>query len=71
MQKVYRGEKQIHKGHRLLTKYEKAQCQFLLEILKLSGNLLQPKVQEIQRILKLQAENGHIIFICLHHLYLA
>ena len=60
----------MHKGHKLITQNEKAQCQVLLEILKLLGNLLQPEVQEIQRSLKLEAENGHIIFICLQQVYL-
>ena len=58
MQKVYRSEKQMHEGHRLITQNEKAQCHFLLEILKQWWNLWQPEVQEIQRILKLEAENG-------------
>ena len=68
MQKVHRSEKQIHTGHRLITQNEKAQCQFRLEILKQEGNQLQPKVQEIHRIVKLEAENVHILFICLQHL---
>ena len=51
----------MHK-HKLITQNEKARSQVLHEISKLQGNMLHPEVQEIQRILKLEAEYGHIIF---------
>ena len=37
---------------------------------KWRGNLLSPEILELQRTPKLEAGNGHIIFICLQQLYL-
>ena len=46
----------MHREHKLITQNEKARCQVLLEISKQQGNLLHPEVQEVPRILKLDAE---------------